>query len=208
MDDSAVYEARLELVDFVIEVFHDTPDEAFIERLLTGETETPGEAVNDHLDEGFAELRTFVEENQGRNPDEVETELAKEYTTIMVGPRPDVLPHETFYRTDSEFIGEGLAEVEASYGAAGWNPPEEYGEENDHVAVEFAFLRHLIERQRAGAEETVGFERVFLDEHLLTWIEEFTDHLGETTDSALFRAAAHIAAGTVAFEDEIIAQLL
>lgn len=208
MDDNAVYEARLELVDFVIEVFHDTPDEAFIERLLTGETETPGEAVNDHLDEGFAELRTFIEENEGRDPGEVETELAKEYTNVMVGPRPDVLPHETFYRDDTEFIGEGLADVEASYGAAGWNPPEEYGEENDHVAVEFAFLRYLIERQRAGAEETVGFERVFLDEHLLTWIEEFTDHLGETTDSALFRAAAHIAAGTVAFEDEIIAQLL
>ncbi|MEF8799448.1 MAG: molecular chaperone TorD family protein [Halolamina sp.] len=208
MDDSAVYEARLELIDFVIEVFHDTPDDAFIERLLTGATETPGEAVNDHLDNGFEELRTFIEENQGRDPGAVETELAKEYTAIMVGPRPDVLPHETFYRDDTEFIGEGLADVEASYGAAGWNPPEEYGEENDHIAVEFAFLRYLIERQRAGAEETLGFERVFLDEHLLPWVEEFTDHLGEKTDSSLFRAAAYIAAGTVAFEDEIIAQLL
>ncbi|MFB6221140.1 MAG: molecular chaperone, partial [Halolamina sp.] len=166
MDDSAVYEARLELVDFVIEVFHDTPDADFIERLLTGETETPGEAVNEHLDTGFAELRRFVEENEGRDPTVVEEELATEYTRIMVGPRPDVLPHETFYREDTEFIGEGLADVEASYGAAGWSPPEEYGEENDHIAVEFAFLRYLIERQRAGAEETVGFERVFLDEHL------------------------------------------
>lgn len=208
MDDSAVYEARLELVDFVIEVFHDTPDEAFIERLLTDETETPGEAVNDHLDKGFDELRNFIEKNQDRDPGDVETELAKEYTNIMVGPRPDVLPHETFYLEETEFIGEGLADVEASYGAAGWSPPEEYGEENDHIAVEFAFLRHLIERQRAGAEETVGFERVFLDEHLLRWVEEFTDHLPEKTDGPLFLAAAHIAAGTVAFEDEIIAQLI
>ncbi len=208
MDDSAVYEARLELVDFVIEVFHDTPDEPFIERLLTGETETPGEAVNEHLDTGFEALRAFIEANKDRDPGGVETELAKEYTNIMVGPRPDVLPHETFYREETEFIGEGLADVEASYGAAGWSPPEEYGEENDHIAVEFAFLRHLIERQRAGAEETVGFERVFLDEHLLTWVEEFTDHLADRTDEPLFRAAAHIAAGTVAFEDEIIAQLL
>jgi len=208
MDDNAVYDARLELVDFVIEVFHDTPDEGFIESLLTGEVETPGEAVNDHLDTGFDELRRFVEENEGRDPAEVENELAKEYTRIMVGPRPDVLPHETYYRDDTEFIGEGLADVEASYGAAGWSPPEEYGEENDHVAVEFAFLRNLIQRQRAGADETVGFERVFLDEHLLTWIEEFVDHLTEETDDPLFRAAAHVAAGTVAFEDEIVAQLL
>jgi TorA maturation chaperone TorD len=208
MDDNAVYEARIELVDFVIEVFHDTPDEAFVESLLTGEVETPGEAVNDHLDAGFEELRRFVEENEGRDPAEVENELAKEYTRQMVGPRPDVLPHETYYRDDTEFIGEGLADVEASYGAAGWSPPEEYGEENDHVAVEFAFLRYLIEAQRAGAEETVGFERVFLDEHLLTWIESFADHLLEETDDPLFRAAAQVAAGTAAFEDEIVAQLL
>ena len=208
MNDNEVYDARLELVDFVIEVFHDTPDEGFVESLLTGEIETPGEAVNEHLDEGFTALRRFIEENQGRDPAEVENELAKEYTRIMVGPRPDVLPHETFYRDDTDFIGEGLADVEASFGAAGWNPPEEYGEENDHIAVEFAFLRYLIEAQRAGAEETVGFERVFLDEHLLTWVEEFTDHISEETDDPLFRAAAHIAAGTAAFEDEIVAQLL
>ncbi len=208
MDDNAVYDARIELVDFVIEVFHDTPDEAFVERLLAGEIETPGDEVNDHLDAGFDALERFVEENQGRDAAELTDELAREYTRIMVGPRPDVLPHETFYRDDTEFIGEGLADVEASYGAAGWNPPEEYGEENDHIAVEFAFLRNLIERQRAGQDETIGFERVFLDEHLLTWLEQFTDHIAEKTDESLFVAGARIAAGTAAFEDEIVAQLL
>lgn len=208
MDENAVYDARIELVDFVIEVFHDTPDEAFVERLLNDEIETPGDEVNEYLDAGFAALERFVEENEGRDPEEVADDLAVEYTRIMVGPRPDVLPHETYYREDTEFIGEGLADVEASYGAAGWSPPEEYGEENDHIAVEFAFLRHLIQRQRAGADETVGFERVFLDEHLLTWLDAFTDHIAEETDEELYVAAAQIAAGTAAFEDEIVAQLL
>ncbi len=208
MDDNAVYDARIELVDFVIEVFHDTPDEAFVERLLAGEIETPGDEVNDHLDAGFDALEEFVEANQGRDVAEVVDELAREYTALMVGPRPEVLPHETYYREDTEFIGEGLADVEASYGAAGWNPPEEYGEENDHIAVEFAFLRNLIDRQRAGQDETVGFERVFLDEHLLTWLEEFTQHLIDQTEEPLFVAGAQIAAGTASFEDEIVAQLL
>lgn len=208
MDENAVYDARIELVDFVIEVFHDTPDEAFVERLLNGEIETPGDEVNEYLDAGFATLQRFIEANEGRDPEEVANDLAIEYTTIMVGPRPNVLPHETFYREDTEFIGEGLADVEASYGAAGWSPPEEYGEENDHIAVEFAFLRNLIQQQRAGADETVGFERVFLDEHLLTWLDAFTDHIAEETDEDLYIAAAQIAAGTAAFEDEIVAQLL
>ena len=39
-------------------------------------------------------------------------------------------------------------------------------------------------------------------------LEEFADHLHEETDESLFLAAAQIAVGTAAFEDEIIAQLL
>ena len=37
MDDTRVYEARLEVLDFLIEVFHDAPGEAFLERLRSEE---------------------------------------------------------------------------------------------------------------------------------------------------------------------------
>ena len=208
MDEQALYEARLELVDFLVEALHDVPDEAFVERLLSGDVRTPDGEVNEPLDRGFDALDTFVEEHQGYDVAEVRDALEREYTRLLVGPRPPVIAHETYYRADADYLGEGVAEVEASYGAAGWAAPEEYPEENDFVAIELAFLRYLIAEQRQGADEAVGFERVFLDEHALTWVDAFTDDLREETDSRFYVAVADIYAGTLQFEDELVAGLL
>lgn len=206
VDQEAIYEARLELVDFVVEVFWDVPNEAFLERLLAGEVSLPEESVDETLDRGFDRLRAFVEENRDRPVDAVHDDLATEYTRVFVGPRPPVLPHETAYSDDSELLGTGLAEIEASYGAAGWTPPDEYPEESDFLAVELAFLRHLIARQRAGQEEAFGYERVFLDEHLGTWADAFAEDVLEETDEELFQAGALVLQGLVAFEDQLVAQ--
>jgi TorA maturation chaperone TorD len=208
MNDDAVYAARLELVDFLVEVFYDVPDEAFVDRLLSGDLQFPADEVNDGLDAGFDRLETFVADNADRDPADVQDELETEYTRVFVGPRPPVLAHETNYREDTAFIGEGLADVEASYGAAGWTPPENYGEENDFVAVELAFLRHLITRQRRGAEEAFGYERVFLDEHLLRWVDPFVDDVYDHAESDLYLAAADVFRGFVEFEDELVAQMV
>lgn len=211
MDESEIYDARLEVIDFLVEVFYDAPDEAFLERLFSDEVAVPEEPINDTMDSGFERLRRFIDRHGTRAPETVHEELRTEYTSLFVGPRPPAQPHETYYREDTEFIGEGLAEVEASYAAAGWSPPEEYPEENDHIAVELAFLRHLVDRQRGGEEEAFGYERVFIDEHLTTWHEAFLDTLreeldDEEADADLFLAAAEVFVGFVTFEDELVAQ--
>jgi len=208
MDDQELYASRLELVDFLIEALHDVPDEEFVADLLSGDLEVPEDEVNVPLDHGFDELRAFVDENADREPAAVRDELEREYTRVFVGPRPPVVAHETYYRDDMDYLGEGLAKVEASYGAAGWSPPEDYPEEDDFVAVELAFLRHLIDRQRRGAEEAVGFERVFLDEHALQWVEPFVTDLRDLTDSRFFVAVASIYEGVLRFEDELVAQMV
>lgn len=208
MDERALYESRLELVDFLVEALHDVPDESLVETLLSGDVRTPEGEVNEPLDRGFDELRTFVDEHQEYDTETVQGALEREYTRLLVGPRPPIVAHETYYREDADYLGEGVAEVEASYGAAGWSPPEEYPEESDFVVVELAFLRHLIDEQRRGAEEAVGFERVFLDEHALPWVDAFTDDLRERTDSRFYVAVADIYAGTLQFEDELVAQLV
>lgn len=214
MNEDAVYDARIEILDFLVEVFWDAPREAFLEGLFGDEVLIPDEEVNEHLDRGFDRLRRFIEAHAERPVEDVADELNREYTRLFVGPRPPVLPHETNYREDTELIGEGLAEVQASYSAAGWASPEDYPEEDDYVAVELAFVRDLVERQRAGHEETFGFERVFLDEHLLQWHEAFLDDLrgavedndADDPETDLFLAAGEVFVGFVEFEDELVAQ--
>lgn len=208
MDDTAIYDARIELVDFAIDAFWNTPAERFVENLLSGDVRVPTDDVNPALDEGFASLDRFVEANRDRSVEAVKTELDAEYSRVFVGPRPPVVAHETYYRDDTDFIGAGLAEVQASYAAAGWTSPEEYPEEDDFVAVELAFVRHLVGRQREGSEEAFGYERVFIDEHLGTWIDDFAADVREETDSDLYRAAADVTRGFVEFEDELVAQMV
>jgi TorA maturation chaperone TorD len=204
LDQQALYDARLELVDFLIEAFHDTPDEAFVERLLDGELDTPGESVNDDLDAGFDHLRTFVAENEDRDPETVADELAKEYTSLFVGPRPPVMAHETYYREGVDFLGSGLAEVEASFSAAGWSPPEDVGHESDFVSIELLFVRDLVGRQRAGKEEALGLERVFLDEHLSTWVDAMLEDLGEETDEPFYLGAGRLLSGFTELERDLV----
>ncbi|NEU56984.1 molecular chaperone [Halorussus sp. MSC15.2] len=208
MDERQLYDARIELLNYAIDTFWDTPRESFVANLLEGEIRIPGDEVNPAMDEGFAQLERFVEANEGRSVEDVQDELATEFTRVFVGPRPPVLAHETYYREDEDFLGEGLAAVSASYAAAGWSPPEAYPEEDDHLAVELAFLRYLVDRQRAGDEETFGYERVFLDEHLLHWADAFAEDVLDETDEPFYRAGANVVAGLAEFEDELVAQMV
>lgn len=202
--DDEIYAARIELIDYLVECFYDAPDEEFVDRLLSGEVITPEDSVNQGMDEGFATLRSFVDENAGADPATVAQRLRQEFTGLFVGPRPPVTAHETYY-VDGDLLGKGLAEVEASYSAAGWTPPEEYPEENDYIAVELAFLRHLVARQRRGAEEAFGYERVFLDEHLGRWADDLADDVLSNTEEPFYRAAAQVLSGVVEFEDDLVA---
>ncbi|MFC7156780.1 molecular chaperone [Halomarina halobia] len=206
MNDDVIYDARIELIDFLVEVFWDVPTEEFLGTLLAGEIRTPEESVNEGLDRGFEHLRAFVAANEGADPDAVRERVRAEYSRAFVGPRPPVLPHESYYREDSDFLGSGLAAVESSYAAAGWSPPEDYPEESDFVAVELAFLRALVDRQRRGDGDAFGYERVFLEEHLGRWVGAFAADLREETDCDLFLAAGEILEGLVEFEDEIVSQ--
>lgn len=207
IDQTALYDARLELAGFLIDAFADVPSEEFVENLLRGEVTLPEEEVNEALDRGFDELRTFIAGNADRDPAEVQDELEREFTRLFIGPRPPILPHETYFREDTDFRGAGLAKVEASYASAGWNPPEDYPEENDYVAVELAFLRHLIRQQRSGREEAFGFQRVFHEEHLSEWIDDLAVDVREMTDERFYEAVAWILEGYVAFEEEIAMQM-
>ncbi|AEH38358.1 TorD/DmsD family molecular chaperone [Halopiger xanaduensis] len=207
VDQRALYEARLELVNFLIDAFADVPTAAFVATLLGDEITFPEGSVDDRLDRGFERLDSFIAENENRDPDAVQEDLEREFTRLFVGPRPPILPHETYYREDTDFRGAGLAEVEASYGAAGWSPPEDYPEENDYVAVELAFLRNLIRRQREGYEETFGYQRVFHEEHLSEWIADFAADVREQTDEPFYAAVADVLEGYIAFEEEIAVQM-
>ncbi|WP_306059420.1 TorD/DmsD family molecular chaperone [Natronococcus wangiae] len=206
VDQRALYDARLELVNFLIDALADVPTDEFVETVLR-DFVFPEESVSDDLDRGFGQLERFIAANRDRDPGDVQHDLEREFTRLFVGPRPRVLAHETYYRDDTDFRGAGRAKVTASYSAAGWSPPEEYPEEDDYVAVELAFLRYLIRRQRSGAEEAFGYQRVFHEEHLSEWIDDLVEDVREQSQDPFYEAVATLLEGYLTFEEEIAMQM-
>lgn len=207
LDQRALYDARLELADFLVTAFADVPDAALVEGLLAGEVTTPADEVNRPLDRGFERLRAFIAAAEGRDAAAVRDDLEREFTRLFVGPRPRIVAHETHYRDDTDFRGTGLAAVSAGYAAAGWAPPEDYPEEDDYLAVELAFLQHLVQRQRAGDETAFALQRAFHDEHLSTWVDAVAAAIREETDEAFYEAAGWLLEGYVAFEADLARQM-
>lgn len=205
IDQQALYDARLELVDYLVDALYDVPDPEFVGRLLDGGLDTPAESVTEDLDRGFELLEEFVAAHEGEDPEAVADDLNVTYTELFVGPRPPVQPHETYFREDTDFLSKGLAEVEASYSAAGWGAHDDLSEEGDFVGVELMFLRNLIRRQRAGEDEAVGFERVFLDEHMTEWVDDFAAAVEDESDEVFYLAAVNVLRGFVELERDLVA---
>ncbi|MFC4438287.1 MULTISPECIES: TorD/DmsD family molecular chaperone [Natrialbaceae] len=206
VDQRALYDARLELVNFLIDAFADVPTDEFVETILQ-ELAFPEESVSEELDRGFDQLEAFVAANRDRDPTTVQSDLEREFTRLFVGPRPQVLAHETYYREDTDFRGAGRAKVTASYDAAGWSPSAEYPEENDYIAVELAFLRCLVRRQRNGDEGAFGYQRVFHEEHLSEWTDDLVADVRDRSQEPFYEAVATILEGYLAFEEEISVQM-
>ncbi|TYL35862.1 molecular chaperone TorD [Natronococcus pandeyae] len=206
VDQHALYDARLELVNFLIDAFADVPTDEFVETVLQ-DLEFPEDSVSEELDQGFDLLEQFVAANRDRDLEAVQYDLEREFTRLFVGPRPRILAHETYYRDDTDFRGAGRAKVTASYNAAGWSPPAEYPEEDDYIAVELAFLRYLVRRQRNGAEEAFGYQRVFHEEHLSEWIDDLVADVREQSQEPFYEGVATLLEGYLAFEEEIAMQM-
>ncbi|WP_129112833.1 TorD/DmsD family molecular chaperone [Halegenticoccus tardaugens] len=207
LDQRELYRARLEFANFLVDALADAPTKPFVETLLGGEIRVPDAAVGDALDAGFAALTAFVDERADRDPDAVREALQLEYSRLFVGPRPPILPHETHYRDDTDYLGDGLARVKSSYAAVGWTPADDYPEEADHVAVELAFVRRLVRRQRDGDRDAFGYQRVFHEEHLDRWVDDCAADVVEHADSTFYEAVGHLLSGYVEFESEIAVQM-
>lgn len=207
IDQEALYDTRFELIDFLIDALADVPPRPLVAGLFDESVRVPSEGISAELDAGFEALETFVAENDDRDPESVRDELSAEYTRLFVGPRPPVIAQESYYREDTDYLGDGLATVKGSYGAVGWSPVDEYPEEADHVAVELAFLRELISRQRGGEADAFGYQRVFHEEHLDRWIDDCAADIVDCADSAFYEAVGYLLTGYVTFEAEIAMQM-
>lgn len=177
-----------QLYDLLAGVLADAPDEATVRTLAEGPLPDPDIAPNRRLEQGLDALAAWAESVS--DPAAEATQLGAEFTTLFVGPRPQLQIHESYYEGD--FLGEPLAAVTQTFNQLGIAPADDLKEEADHAAVELAALREL-------TLEEADRKRIFLDQHG-EWFADLADDIKETTDEPFYEAIADMVAGLIAFD--------
>lgn len=195
MDDE-VHAGRIDLLAFLTGLLDGPPDEQFVRGLFAGDVADTAPSVNEAIDEGFDRLASFHDAHAEGTRAGVEAAVLAEYGRLFedgaVGTR------ERDYREPDADVDRELA---AAYEAADWSAPEG---NRDDIGTELAFLRHLVDRQRAGHAAALEQERQFIDGHLSQWVDPFARDLADAADSELYLGAASLLRGVVEFEDVLV----
>lgn len=122
--------------------------------------------------------------------------LEGRFTRLFVGPGgTEGNPWESFYLNTDKAIRQGVTlEVRKDYVAQGFIPRAYPSVSDDHVAIELDFLAKLAERAEEAwvdgntsrALDALEASEAFLHEHLMKWVDLFSDALSKAKHGASF----------------------
>ena len=146
----------------------------------------------------------WVAASDGRDPAATVEELAVDYARLFIGPGPGLAPpYESVYTSPTgRFYGEALSEVSELLRSEGIQVGEEFAAPADHLAVELAIMRYLVEQGEVRAAESDaaragGWRRQleFLEGHLLPWVPRWAADVANAGGTDFYRAAAAMLEG-------------
>ena len=128
-------------------------------------------------------------------------ELRYEYANLFLNAgKTPVFPYESVYVTGEPLVNQKPTfEVKQFYreaGIHGVHKKDDYPELEDHIAVEFEFMRYLCENN------LIDLQTKFIREHLL-WVKKFFDDLKRYSNSEFYKAIAEIGSGFINIEKDI-----
>lgn len=157
-------------------------------------------------DDGAECAAPMLDRLRGRDRDT--TALAEEYTRLFVGPAAlPAPPWESVYVTKKRIVMQPCTlEVRNAYRAHGFVPARYPHVPDDHVALELDFLEALASSaldayERDNEElyfESIEGSRLFIAEHLGTWVDGFACDMMEKGRSEFYSCTARTLAAFVA----------
>lgn len=154
-------------------------------------------------------LAVFERRCSSETLENVRLALEVDYNRLFVGPASLLAPpYESYYASDAEGKGFGrlrTAEeraVVAAYRESGYEVPGFFTDLPDHIAVELEFLSLLAGNEACAwgsgdvdeAEGTKCAQANFIERHTSTWVARFAECVERGARTALYPAAAQIAA--------------
>lgn len=171
-------------------IFASEPDWALVNLLR-------GEHVRDEfcLLDGGGQAENLLKSALGgaaRENEEALEVLREEYTRLFIGPaKLPAPPWESVYVSPDHLLFQASTlAVREAYAKEGFQAAGYPHEADDHIATEFGFMAALAKRA-IDAYDAGDFEACraalesqacFLEEHLLLWVREFSNRVGQPSD--------------------------
>ena len=169
---------------------------------------------NADFDEGYADIRAYIEAIEDRA--KAKSELASDYCWTFIGYGADpsgrsddaklnaAYPYESVYVTGSKTLTGGSSEgVAQMYRSSGFSPTRYRISADDHIACELELVGYLVGQEIIAAPEG-DFGQVnslrarqlsFVEEHLLSWVDAFNDVVGQRSETLFYSSLGRMTKG-------------
>lgn len=177
----------------------------------------PVHTGNNLMDEGYYKMAKYLS-NEWVDP---LLKLAVDFSKAFLGSGIDTYsaayPFESVYTSEKRLLMQDARdEVKVIYRANGLDKAESWTIGEDHIAVEFEFMRILSARAakalRSGnmdrAFSQINTQRNFLAEHIATWVPVFTADARSFAGTLFYEGLADLTEGFVEEEARLLSGLI
>jgi putative dimethyl sulfoxide reductase chaperone len=212
-------EARAFAYDILKCVFWQAPARKFIKLLIEGEIVQafPFADSSVVIRQAIDRIGKYLEQPDILSRKSYE-HLHWDYTRMFIGPgKVPAPPWESIYR-DVEHLhfSEETLEVRNAYRKYNLVLKDFGHEPDDHLGLELDFLHKLSEMagERAESADETGLaeilkdQQVFLDEHLLKWVPDWTKDVVRSAETDFYKGMAQLLEAYLHFDRETIGELL
>lgn len=203
MKTSTTAIARKEIYGFLSTLLRDEIDQQTIHRMCEAPfvdilAEISSGSGDDLLLKGFRELHTALEDG---NPVELYSELRFEFAALFLNASANpCFPYASCYAGKGPLLmQEPVFTLRESFAKVGMHKHSDYLDLDDHIAVEFEFMRYLLDGGDLEGEESITSD--FFKEQLLDWGRSFGSQLASTSENRFYRGLGYIVEGFLELEE-------
>jgi TorA maturation chaperone TorD len=206
-------QARAGMYRFLANLFNQRPDLELVQRLreMGPEGFSIGVGQGDisaDVEQGLQEMASFMDDTLERPEEEVEQELAVDWTRLFRGVSPSYgppPPYEEVYREGTGSPSEVLQVIMQKYHQYAVDVDEKAGNRPDYIGIELDFLRHLCQSEAEawaqGQEEAAlghqAAQKEFLTKHLGRWAEKFCERAIAEAKTDFYRGFLRLTQGVL-----------
>jgi len=217
-DLNAVSASRRSLYSFLSRIFERELSEEIVKELQGKEVIaqlSPLKGLgNKGLNDGLIRLDSYLKRSRTAGHEKVKSDLSNQYARLFLGKSARA-PHpseSSYAKGGSHAKQKRREEVMEIYRSVGLDKAKEFGEPDDHVAVELQFMSYLANETVAAAKscdrgkalELLRLQHRFLNDHLGLWIGLLSDDVTKQAPSSFYRGATLLAAGFVEEDIKVV----